>query len=357
MTISRITTWVDGQVLTAAALNNEFDNLISNATALISPLTGTLNANLNQITNLVLEQRSGAFPTTVTPGRLFYDTTYGLVYLGISVSGATTGFGNSTAYVAFGPTHNLSRVRGLSGSLISNIGSFAADGGYVLSNNGAGQTVTITATSSFNINTQTVGPIIGGRDQAAAFASTDVHFYAGVQSQGSTQVFGICSSTPPPVGPTGFSYWAYLGSAKYNVATSAVTQPWIVRGSRIHPQSSQGELLDIIFDTSERLKITTSAVPTIATNIDLLVNYGVAATAGGINALSSFRIASESSPAGGYPIVWQGALGSVLNGYSYNAQSLTLPNTGLIAALTVMSTGQGGLGVMLNSYTVPNGDN
>jgi hypothetical protein len=344
MTISRITTWVDGQVLTAAALNNEFDNLIGNATSLISPLTGNLDFNLNQATNLVLENRA-AGPSVTTNGRIYFDTVYNTIRVGSTVA---------AGYIP--PFEAIGRPVGLQGSLISNIGSFAAEM-YAMALVGTQQGISITATSSFSVNTQTAGPIAGGRDQAGAFASTDVHFYAVVNNIRSTVVYGVCSSKPPSAfAASGFPYWAYLGSAKYNVTASAVTQPWIVRGSRIHPKSSQGELLNIIFDTSERLAVTTTAVPTIATQIDLTVNYGVEATVGGVNAISSFRIASESSPTGGYPIVWHGSVGG-LNGYSYNAQSLTLPNTGLVAALTVMSTGQGGLGLMLNSYTVPNGDN
>lgn len=42
MAISRVTEWSAGAVLTAAALNAEFDNILDNALSLISPITGTL---------------------------------------------------------------------------------------------------------------------------------------------------------------------------------------------------------------------------------------------------------------------------------------------------------------------------
>ena len=52
MSISRVTTWSSGQVLTASALNGEFDNIINNALALVSPFTGNLNINGNVLQNI-----------------------------------------------------------------------------------------------------------------------------------------------------------------------------------------------------------------------------------------------------------------------------------------------------------------
>jgi len=55
MALARVKVWVNGEVLTAPDLNGEFNNLLNNALSLVSPLTGTLDANSNQISNLVLE--------------------------------------------------------------------------------------------------------------------------------------------------------------------------------------------------------------------------------------------------------------------------------------------------------------
>jgi len=43
MALSRVKTWVSGEVLTASDLNAEFNNILNNARSLISPLTGTLD--------------------------------------------------------------------------------------------------------------------------------------------------------------------------------------------------------------------------------------------------------------------------------------------------------------------------
>ena len=53
MALSQLYTAITGDVITASRWNNEFGNIYSNALSLISPLTGTLNANSNNITNVV----------------------------------------------------------------------------------------------------------------------------------------------------------------------------------------------------------------------------------------------------------------------------------------------------------------
>jgi len=43
MAISRVKTWIAGEILTASDLNAEFNNIINNALSLISPLTANLD--------------------------------------------------------------------------------------------------------------------------------------------------------------------------------------------------------------------------------------------------------------------------------------------------------------------------
>ncbi len=52
MAIARVTTWNAGDVLTAAALNAEYNNILNNATSLISPLTSDLDAGGKSITSV-----------------------------------------------------------------------------------------------------------------------------------------------------------------------------------------------------------------------------------------------------------------------------------------------------------------
>lgn len=53
MSLGRVTTWVAGQVLTANALNGEFNNVLQNPITLISPTTSPINFNLVAHTNLL----------------------------------------------------------------------------------------------------------------------------------------------------------------------------------------------------------------------------------------------------------------------------------------------------------------
>ncbi|MGH9876208.1 MAG: hypothetical protein ACRD5H_01090 [Nitrososphaerales archaeon] len=54
MAISRLKTWANAEVLTAADLNGEFNNIINNALSLVSPLTGNLDVNNFRLNNLNL---------------------------------------------------------------------------------------------------------------------------------------------------------------------------------------------------------------------------------------------------------------------------------------------------------------
>lgn len=52
MTLARVHTWVSGEVLTASDLNAEFNSILNNPTALITPLTGNLALGAFSLTGL-----------------------------------------------------------------------------------------------------------------------------------------------------------------------------------------------------------------------------------------------------------------------------------------------------------------
>lgn len=72
MALARVKTWI-AEVLTAADLNAEFNNILNNALTLISPLTANLNCNLRQLTNLLLERRA-TVATAGNEARIYYRT-------------------------------------------------------------------------------------------------------------------------------------------------------------------------------------------------------------------------------------------------------------------------------------------
>ena len=52
MAISRVKTWASGEILTSSDLNAEFNNILNNATSLVSPLTANLAAGSFKLTGL-----------------------------------------------------------------------------------------------------------------------------------------------------------------------------------------------------------------------------------------------------------------------------------------------------------------
>jgi len=260
----------------------------------------------------------------------------------------------------------VSIVQGLRGSLISNIGSFAANG-YQLKSTST--IATLTATSSYSINTQTAGPVANGRDQAAVFASTDVHFYAITTGGTSTNAAGICSSVAPPTGPTlpaGYSAWAYLASAKYSTASSAMVNAWRVAGAQISAPATI--LLSPAIATSavtgvETTILLSARMPAIATHMTVSMTYTLAATGPGGWTSHIFNFGVESSPAtGNYDasVFAQGFADSTgLGQFGGNGGRTTLPNLGTptIYGLGNFLVGSTGSAVLrLTGYTVPNGD-
>lgn len=53
MSLSRVKTWSMGETLLASDLNAEINNILDNATSLITPFTGTVNANGNVFANAI----------------------------------------------------------------------------------------------------------------------------------------------------------------------------------------------------------------------------------------------------------------------------------------------------------------
>lgn len=107
MSLSRIKVWIAGEVLTASDLNTEFNNILSNPTALISPLTAALDLDGN-----VLTLDAAGVTTVASTAALSWNFTSGAKAGTPSTTGsianwsaqtftdsATTGSGTATAWV------------------------------------------------------------------------------------------------------------------------------------------------------------------------------------------------------------------------------------------------------------------
>jgi hypothetical protein len=260
-----------------------------------------------------------------------------------------------------------SLVTGLVGSVSSNIGSFAANGYQLRSTS---TIASLTATSSYSINTQTVGPIVNGRDQAAAFAGSEVHFYAITTGIGSTAVGGICSTKPPPLGPTlptNYSAWAYLASAKYTAASSVASIPLTAAGSALYTQAGGFSILTGVGDTASVFTAATNLlsiyVPTISRQgIFSIDEIGGRAASTGSPLSLQFNIATASSAPITHDMSVIAETGSTVAAQIFRRDGgqVRLPFSVATPALWyagVINTGtSASMSVTVRGFIVPNGD-
>lgn len=110
MALSRVKSWISGEVLTASDLNAEFNSILNNPVSLISPLTGALDFD-----GVVLTLDAAAATTVVSSAAVSWNFTSGAKTGTPATTGsitnysaatftdsATAGSGTATAYVAHG---------------------------------------------------------------------------------------------------------------------------------------------------------------------------------------------------------------------------------------------------------------
>lgn len=85
MSLSRIKTWIAGEVLTASDLNTEFQNILDNAFSMISPLTASLNAGGFKITSY--GSTDAPSDNYDVPNLLYYSASTGASRIGFLQSG------------------------------------------------------------------------------------------------------------------------------------------------------------------------------------------------------------------------------------------------------------------------------
>lgn len=238
MALSRAHVWLAGDLLKAVELNNEINNILNNPITLISPTTGIITFSTSQ-----------TFPITqvVTSG-------------GPVVQAASP-----------------PRVTGLDGTLSSQTGTFSAAFYNMRTTNGLASWP-VTATSAYSASVGTAGPAAGGRDVAAVFASTYVHWYAITTGQFSTAPAAIVSSQAPPTGPVlpaGYTGWTYLGGSVYTSASTTVAAPHSFRGDWAFYHDNLS-ILAVGTATSFTNISISSAFPTNALNFGARIAQGAA---------------------------------------------------------------------------------
>jgi hypothetical protein len=246
--LARLVTFVPLTLIKSADVNGEFNNILNNPIALVSPTTGAINFNLVAHTNLI---PAAITASSATAGQALIATTSG-----------GTQFGNPTGAIA----QAGSNVRGLIGTLTSQSATFQADQYLVQSTTGT-QTFVMNSTAPFTINLGLAGPAANGRDIAAVFASTYVHYYMITTGVNSTTPAGLVSTATPPNGPvampTSYSAWTYLGGSVYSSASTSLPKDHRARGAWFS-YSSQITEVQNGNTTAETSVSLTGSIPTNA---------------------------------------------------------------------------------------------
>lgn len=71
MALSRVKTWITGEILYAADLNAEYNNILNNALSLISPLTASLDVNSKNLTSVGNLTFASGYDLTMTAGSIW----------------------------------------------------------------------------------------------------------------------------------------------------------------------------------------------------------------------------------------------------------------------------------------------
>lgn len=111
MALSRVKVWAAAEVLTASDLNTEFNNIINNPSSLISPLTGSLDLDGNE---LILDGDADTSITADTDDRIDFKLggtdTFRLNTVASAVNGidfTASATGNALSIAAFGTDTNI----------------------------------------------------------------------------------------------------------------------------------------------------------------------------------------------------------------------------------------------------------
>ena len=219
MALSRVTTWNPGDTLTAAALGGEFDNILNNAVALLSPWTANMDANGKQLQNHVLETFAAA-QTAATAGRLYYrsDTKIAEYDTGAAIRSVPNFVDSggqltlSGATLLFSPyTHNLIAINGRlevipDAGVSLAIGAAAASTAYNIYAYMSGSTMTLEFSATATALQAGTGVTIKSGDATRSFVGTD-------------------TTTGAPAWGTPVSFFHQAQSDPLTIATAAASPP------------------------------------------------------------------------------------------------------------------------------------
>lgn len=203
----------------------------------------------------------------------------------------------------------------------------------------------------------TAGPIINGRDQAAAFAAgNEVHFYW--IYDGAT-LATIASLTAPPTGPTmpsGYTYFAYIGTQKLNGLAKVLSAE--LRGNTLTLNNGAGGISVSIGTAGSEQTINlrqNGGVPVIAQQVKAILDQMAITATGAGAALASWQFRHISG------VNYCTVAGNYTNSpstteYFLKTCEIQMPNStnGNWYYLLTNSSGTGTAVLNIAGFTVPN---
>lgn len=223
-----------------------------------------------------------------------------------------------------------------------------------LRNPANGTVVVLNAPASVTNDIGAVGPVAGGRDQAAAFlANTWVYFYR-IYNPTTATLSSLSSVNPPATGPAalpaGYTHWEFATAVRLDAAIHLV--PTYTRGSKVTRQVGLNVLTGGAASTATPTTAisVSAAVPAGALDFTVFARNKIGPVGGpGGSTVLNFGIASGAI----YTFMPPGQVGT--NETDISCSQLTLPNVGQQMYYGYNGGAFGGLDVDVLSYTVANG--
>lgn len=245
----------------------------------------------------------------------------------------------------------VARVSGLRATMVTNL--LTATAARVIAMNSSGMVV-VGAPGTTTCDVTLAGPVVGGRDQAAAFtANSWVHFHY-ITNGAAWGIIASASATAPTM-PSGYNYGAYLGTIRKEATNMRDMR---IFGSRAHFTVPNSLVVNGTATTLTDLSATVAQViPVEASCYDIHCTFRLTADGSGIVDGQAYIYDTNTAPS-----IMVGRLG--LQGMAASVQAEASPmtftkvnNQQLWYQMMVANGTTQKLTIEVNHYVLPNGDN
>jgi hypothetical protein len=245
-----------------------------------------------------------------------------------------------------------SRVQGLIGNVnvSTPLTKYDISADAVVAKDSTGSCIVKVNTGALTNDFGLAGITANGRDQVSAFsASSWVHLYFIMKVDGT--IATISSLTAPPTGPTlptGYTYWAYAGTLRWNSSSNIVAAYF--RGNLVTYRQVIAVLTGGTATTETSINLST-VVPPNALNINLQGRVLASDASGPTINVVEFRLATTLT----YFNIEQDS--QVLSVGNYNDLIFSAPNISqnIFYLFTTKNGNTSSVSVSCHGFTIPNG--